>query len=66
MDLARRHEATTGEKVKTLLADSKYGTIDNYLACRDAGIDAHNSIGIFDKTPFYRTINVLRLTETAF
>jgi len=24
-----------------------------------------NNIGIFDKTPFYRTINVLRLTETA-
>jgi len=41
MGLARRHEATTGEKVKTVVADSKYGTINNYLSCRDAGIDAH-------------------------
>ena len=41
MVLKKDHEATTGESVQTLVADSKYGTKENYLACRDAGIQAH-------------------------
>ena len=41
MDLADQHSATTGSKVTTAVADSKYGTKENYLACHDAGIAAH-------------------------
>lgn len=35
------HEKNTGRKVETAVADSKYGTIENYLACDDRGIKAH-------------------------
>jgi transposase/uncharacterized protein (UPF0179 family) len=41
MPLLEHHEATTGIKADTVVADSKYGTIDNYLACHDRGINAH-------------------------
>jgi hypothetical protein len=41
MDLAKQHEETTGITVETAVADSKYGTAENYLACQDAGIRAH-------------------------
>jgi len=41
MDLAKQHEETTGIAVETAVADSKYGTAENYLACRDAGMRAH-------------------------
>jgi hypothetical protein len=39
--LLDKHEATTGVKADTVVADSKYGTIDNFLACYDKGIKAH-------------------------
>jgi len=35
------HEKNTEATVKTAVADSKYGSIENYLACRDRGIKAH-------------------------
>jgi len=35
------HEHTTGSTVETVVADSRYGTIDNYLLCHDAGVRAH-------------------------
>jgi uncharacterized protein (UPF0179 family) len=35
------HEKNTGTTVETVVADSKYGSIENYLACRDRGIKAH-------------------------
>ncbi|NIU57317.1 MAG: transposase, partial [Phycisphaerae bacterium] len=35
------HENNTGTSVDTAVADSKYGTIENYLACKDQGIKAH-------------------------
>ena len=35
------HEKNTQRKVETAVADSKYGTIKNYLACDDRGIKAH-------------------------
>lgn len=41
LPLLEKHEATTGIKADTVVADSKYGTIDNYLACHDLGIKAH-------------------------
>ena len=35
------HEGNTGKKVKTVVADSKYGTAETYLLCRNLGIKAH-------------------------
>ena len=35
------HEKNTEQKVETAVADSKYGTIENYLVCQDRGIKAH-------------------------
>jgi transposase len=32
---------TTGVTADTIVADSKYGTIDNFIACHDRGIEAH-------------------------
>ena len=39
--LIEQHKLTTGLSADTVVADSKYGTIDNFLACRDRGIHAH-------------------------
>ena len=39
--LVDKHEINTGEKAKIVVADSKYGTIENYLACHDKEIKAH-------------------------
>jgi transposase len=35
------HAENTGSTVETVVGDKKYGTIENYLACHDRGIDAH-------------------------
>ncbi len=62
--LINSHQKNTGRKVEIAVADSKYGTIDNYLTCKDQGIKAHiNSLeqtqkdtgtqkGIFPKEAF--------------
>jgi hypothetical protein len=39
--LIDNHEKNTETTVETAVADSKYGGIENYLACRDRGIKAH-------------------------
>jgi hypothetical protein len=39
--LVYMHEDTTELKVKTGIGDSKYGIIDNYLICKDKGIEPH-------------------------
>ena len=41
MPLIESHHATTGLTAQTVVADSKYGTIDNFLDCWDKGIYAH-------------------------
>ena len=41
LHLAERHQEVTGEEAETVVADSKYGTIDNFLACHDRGLQAH-------------------------
>lgn len=46
--LIDQHQANTGKTVKTAVADSKYGTIDNYLACCDRNIAPH--FESFDKS----------------
>jgi transposase len=35
------HEANTGRKVDTVIADSHYGTKENLLICHDKGIEPH-------------------------
>ena len=39
--LLERHHFNTGISADTAVADSKYGTIDNFLACHDLGVQAH-------------------------
>jgi transposase len=35
------HQGNTGKQVEVAVADSKYGTIDNFMACHDRGVRAH-------------------------
>jgi transposase len=39
--LLEGHHSTTGVKAEAVVADSKYGTIDNFLSCHDRGVEAH-------------------------
>jgi len=39
--LKEEHELNTGCNVEAVVADSKYGTIENYLYCYDQGIKGH-------------------------
>jgi IS5 family transposase len=39
--LIDKHHENTGKRASTVVADSKYGTINNYLSCFDRGIDSH-------------------------
>jgi transposase len=41
MPLLDRHHLNTGIKAETVVADSKYGTVENFLACHDRGVEAH-------------------------
>jgi len=40
-DLLEKHRSNTGETATTAVADSKYGTVDNFLLCHDKGVQAH-------------------------
>ncbi len=46
--LVNQHQENTEEKVETVVADSKYGTIDNYLSCHELEIASH--FESFDKS----------------
>jgi transposase len=35
------HHEDTGKKANVVVADSKYGTVDNFIACHDRGVRAH-------------------------
>jgi uncharacterized protein (UPF0179 family) len=39
--LIDQHQSTTGKTVQTAVADSKYGTIENYLACSQREVKTH-------------------------
>jgi hypothetical protein len=41
ISLIESHQINTGVKVETVVADSKYGTIKNFLECHDRGVEAH-------------------------
>jgi transposase len=43
LPLFEKHCTVVGTKAETIVADSKYGTIENFLACHDKGIQAHIS-----------------------
>jgi len=44
LPLIEINEANTGIKVDTVVADSKYGTKENFLTCNDKGINGHMPI----------------------
>ncbi len=39
--LLEQHAANTGTIAETVVADSKYGTVENYVACQQQGISTH-------------------------
>lgn len=39
--LMEMHQENTESKLETVVGDSKYGTIDNYLSCHAKGVKAH-------------------------
>jgi len=41
LDLVEQHEAHTATKVEVAVADQKYGTQENYVACAERGITSH-------------------------
>jgi len=40
-DMIETHEQNTLKKIDTVVGDSKYGTIDNFLQCHDRKVKAH-------------------------
>jgi transposase len=63
MDLVDQHERNTEEKVGTVVADTKYGTAENYIVCQKRGLVTHmanvagklrhgRSEGIFPESEF--------------
>lgn len=56
LPLLERHEETKEIKAETVVADSKYGTIDNFPACHDQGIKAH--------IPDLRDVAISRIAKT--
>jgi len=40
-DLIEQHNENTHSQAEVVVADSQYGTVNNYLACHDRGIKAH-------------------------
>jgi len=41
MDLVEKHEQNIGSQPKVIVADHKYGTAENYVACHQKGIVTH-------------------------
>jgi transposase len=41
MSLVGQHERNTGENTETVVADTKYGTTENYIACQQRGLVTH-------------------------
>ena len=41
MGLVEQHEQNVGKQVKTVVADSKYGTAENFVKCQQQGIRTH-------------------------
>ena len=41
LKLVKQHEDNTGIKVQTVVADTQYGTAENYRSCQEQGIKTH-------------------------
>ena len=41
MDMVNQHEQNTSETVRTVVADTQYGTVDNFRSCHHRGIKSH-------------------------
>lgn len=41
MGLVEQHESHTGVRVETVVADTQYGTAENFRACQERGINTH-------------------------
>lgn len=41
--LVEQHQSNTALKVQTVVADTQYGTVENFLGCVDRGIQAHRA-----------------------
>jgi transposase len=41
MDLVDQHEQNTGCQTQTVVADTQYGTVDNFRACQQRGLISH-------------------------
>jgi transposase len=41
MSLVQQHERNTEREVETVVADSQYGTVENFRACQERGIRSH-------------------------
>jgi hypothetical protein len=39
--LVESHHQNTDRRAETVVADSKYGTVENFLACSELGVEAH-------------------------
>jgi hypothetical protein len=52
------HQDNTGYLAETVVADSKYGTMDNFLECSECGVSAHipDIKAVLDKTKRNRDI----------
>lgn len=64
LPLIEEHKTNTGIKADTVIGDSKYGTIENFLACHDIGINAH--IPDLRRAAIKRTEKRLLFTEEKF
>ena len=64
LDLVEQHEVNTGTPAETIVADHKYGTQENYVACAERGLTSHmgdaaknqnhaRSEGIFPESAFH-------------
>jgi len=41
MDLVDQHEQNTGRETQTVVADTQYGTVENFRACQQRGLISH-------------------------
>lgn len=62
--LVEAHRLTTGRAAETVVADSKYGTQANFLACADRGLRAH--LPDLSAVAAQRTAAQQRFPETKF
>lgn len=64
MGLVVQHSTNTGETVATVVADSKYGTVENFVRCQQQGIRTHLGDVLAKQTNNPRRAGIF--PETAF